>query len=81
MIFTPLCWVRKIEKFAFFHIFADIAIAIGLIVIFVYAFMEYEDNGFTGPHEKINKVTFLSFIGLAAYTYEGIGIIIPVMET
>mmetsp|Transcript_9904 Transcript_9904/g.11123 ORF Transcript_9904/g.11123 Transcript_9904/m.11123 type:complete len:228 (-) Transcript_9904:3-686(-) len=31
--------------------------------------------------ELINTTTFLSFIGLAAYTFEGIGIIIPVMET
>jgi proton-coupled amino acid transporter len=56
------------------------AIAIGLTVIIIFASLELSDNGFTGPHEPINTVTFLSFIGLAAYTFEGIGIIIPVME-
>jgi proton-coupled amino acid transporter len=69
------------EKFAFFHVFADATIAIGLAVIFVYAGMEWNENGFAGSHEPINELTFLSFIGLAAYTFEGIGIIIPVMET
>lgn len=75
-----MAWVRKIEKFAIFHVFADIAIAIGLITIIVFASIELSDNGFTGPHEPINSLTFLSFIGLAAYTFEGVGIIIPVME-
>lgn len=44
--------------------------------------MELSRNGgFSDDVELINPKTFLSFIGLAAYTFEGIGIIIPVMET
>ena len=81
IIYVPLCWVRKIEKFAFFHVVADISIVIGLTVITVYASIELNDNGFSHDEEFINTKTFLSFIGLAAYTFEGIGIIIPVMET
>jgi len=81
LIYTPLCWVRKIEKFAFFHIFADVAIAIGLIVIVVYGSKEVANNGFSDDSQFFNSKTFLSVIGLAAYTFEGIGIVIPVMET
>lgn len=80
-MYVPLCLVRKIEKFAFFHIFADVAIMIGLTVIIIYASIELSKHGFTDDVEPINTKTFLSFIGLAAYTFEGIGIIIPVMET
>ena len=82
-LYVPLCLVRKIEKFAFFHIFADIAILIGVTTIIVYASLELRHNGghFAEDVEMINTKTFLSFIGLAAYTFEGIGIIIPVMET
>eukprot|EP00344_Euplotes_crassus_P010756 CAMPEP_0197003506 /NCGR_PEP_ID=MMETSP1380-20130617/7746_1 /TAXON_ID=5936 /ORGANISM="Euplotes crassus, Strain CT5" /LENGTH=371 /DNA_ID=CAMNT_0042422027 /DNA_START=16 /DNA_END=1128 /DNA_ORIENTATION=+ len=80
-IYTPLCWVRKIEKFAFFHIFADIAIAIGLIVIMIYGTKNAVNNGFASDVELINNKTFLTAIGLAAYTFEGVGLIVPVMET
>lgn len=81
LIYVPLCWVRKIEKFAYFHIFADLAIAIGLIVIIVYGTKNMVNNGFSKDIEAINSKTFLTVIGLAAYTFEGVGLIIPVMET
>ena len=29
----------------------------------------------------VNKATFLSFFGYAIYVFEGIGVIIPIMET
>ena len=83
LIFIPLVYVRKIEKFAFFHIFADIAIMIGVLTISIYAGLELKENGntFSEQTEPINTKTFMSFIGLASYTFEGIGIIIPIMET
>ena len=83
IIYVPLVFVRKIEKFAFFHIFADVAILVGLITITIYASMHLKDNNgeFSSDTELINTKTFLSFVGLASYTFEGIGIIIPVMET
>lgn len=37
VIYVPLCLVRKIEKFAVTHIFADALILITTIVILVYA--------------------------------------------
>ena len=74
--------MRKIEKFAFFHIFADLAILVGVITITIYAGIELNDNGkFSDKVKLINTKTFLSFVGLAAYSFEGIGIIIPIMET
>ena len=76
-----MCWVRKVEKFAFFHIFADIAIAIGLTVLTVYGVKEVVKNGISTDTEVLNHKTYLTAIGLAAYTFEGIGIIIPIMET
>jgi solute carrier family 36 (proton-coupled amino acid transporter) len=81
VIYVPLWLIRKIEKFAFFHIFADIGIIIGVITITIYAIVHVSDEGFSEHTEMINNKLFLSFVGLAAYTFEGIGIIIPVMET
>lgn len=81
LVYTPLVYVRKIEKFAFFHIVADLSIFFGVIVISIYAIIHADKHGFSDDTQLINGKTFLSFIGLAAYTFEGIGIIIPVMET
>lgn len=36
ILFSLLCFVRKIEKFAFFHIFADFIIVITLLVCVTY---------------------------------------------
>ena len=79
-MFTPLVWVRRIKTFAMFHIFADFTIAFGLVVITVYAFIHAGKNGWAhgGQTNLINKETFLSFLGTAIYSYEGIGIVIPI---
>jgi hypothetical protein len=45
VIYVPLCWVRKIEKFAATHIFADALILITTIVILVYASIQLSDHG------------------------------------
>ena len=81
-IYVPLTYVRKIEKFALFHIIGDISILIGVTTIIVYASI-YLDTHDRIPNdtELINPSTCLSFVGMATYTFEGIGIIIPVMET
>jgi amino acid permease len=65
VVYTPLCWVRKIEKFALFHIFADLMILATVTVVAYYAFVKLNDNnGELGPDiVPINTSNFLSFIG------------------
>jgi hypothetical protein len=36
LIYTPLCYVRKIEKFAVFHIFADVIILVTVATCITY---------------------------------------------
>ena len=45
LLFTPLVWLRKTEKLAFTHIFADIMVGVGLIMITVFASKEISKNG------------------------------------
>ena len=79
VIFSLLCWIRKIEKLNFTHIFADIMIVITLLTVFSFAGAEISKNG-----SKLDGVaffnthTFADAIGFAVYSYEGIGIIMPV---
>ena len=37
VIVVPLVWLRKTEKLAFTHIFADIMVLVGLVTISIYA--------------------------------------------
>jgi len=79
-IYTPLCWVRKIEKFSSTHIFADLAIVTTAAVVLVYAGVHISDNGIGPEVEFINPTGYLYVIGFAIYTYEGIGVVLPVMD-
>jgi len=79
-IFTPLCWVRKLEKFNWTHIIADMLILLTSIIVLVFAFIRLGEYGWGEGLEAINTKTFANSISFAVYSYEGIGIIIPVMD-
>jgi proton-coupled amino acid transporter len=65
-----------------FHFAADVVIVAALGVIAVYAGLKVNDRPGFGPDiQLINTSSFLSYIGTAVYAYEGVGLIIPVMET
>ena len=72
--------VRKIEVFASTHVFGDIMIIITMIIIFGYATASLGRDGVR--MEAINPIDNLWFdaIGFSVYSYEGIGVILPIRE-
>ena len=78
VIVVPLVWLRKTEKLAFTHIFADIMVLVGLLTISIYATMEVKDNGF----KSLPFITsgFSSAISYAVFAFEGIGVVLPILE-
>jgi solute carrier family 36 (proton-coupled amino acid transporter) len=72
--------VRKIEKFAWTHLLADALILLTTVVILVYALIHLSKKGWGEGVELINSQTWLTMIGSAVYSYEGIGVILPLLE-
>ena len=82
IVTTPLVWVRKMEKFAPVFITGDILLLLTLLSIITYASIHVErSNGFTTEgFDAVNLSLWPDAIGFSVYAFEGIGIILPIME-
>ena len=80
LIYVPLVMVRKIEVFAVTHLFGDIMIIITVVVICVYASIDVADDGVQMSGIKPVGSLWADAIGFSVYTYEGIGVILPIRE-
>lgn len=81
VLWALLCFVRRLEIFASTHIFADIVIFIAIITIMAYGGVKLKNEG--SQFETIppfNPETFTDAIGFSIYSYEGIGMIMPVRD-
>ena len=79
-MYTPLCWIRNLEALNATHIFADLVIAFTLCVVIGYTFSYAAVNDYGPGLQMINPDTFLNIVGFSVFAYEGIGVILPVME-
>ena len=81
-IYVPLVMVRRIEVFALTHLFGDIMILVTLVTVCVYAGIKVGDRpGFdTSGVAFINSHLWPDAIGFSVYAFEGIGVILPILE-
>ncbi|CDH59877.1 amino acid transporter [Lichtheimia corymbifera JMRC:FSU:9682] len=79
-IVIPICWVRKVARLSYAAVIADIFILFGLICILYYTGKEINANG-PGPNIIIyNQKDFALMIGTATFSFEGIGMVISIVE-
>lgn len=82
VIFTPVAWVRTVEKFKIGYIYAVCMIALMIVVVIAFCSIRINEQGNeAGPDwERLNEAEFILMIGMAFGQYEGIGAVLPIME-
>ncbi|KAI9492082.1 transmembrane amino acid transporter protein-domain-containing protein [Zychaea mexicana] len=76
----PITWVRKIARLSWCAIIADVFILFGLICVLYFSASEIAQNG-PGPNiQLINSSDFALMIGTAVFSFEGIGMVVPIVE-
>lgn len=85
IIFIPLSFIRKISKLSLPSLFANFFIMIGLIIVLVFTikhlFITLGMKPAEGIIYGINTSRWTLFVGTAIFTFEGIGLIIPVQDS
>ncbi|CEG72992.1 neutral amino acid transporter [Rhizopus azygosporus] len=80
-VFVPLAMIRRIQKLSAFALIADLFILIGLVYLYYYDFFTLSQHGIADVEWTINYASFPMFIGTAVFTYEGVGLVIPITES
>lgn len=80
IIFLPLSMIRDIAKLSGTALVADFFIFLGLIYLYSYYIGSIITEG-VADVKLFQKDTFTLFIGTAIFTFEGVGLIIPIQES
>ncbi|KAF4625259.1 hypothetical protein G7Y89_g12910 [Cudoniella acicularis] len=80
-IFLPFSLLRDISKLGFTALIADLFILIGLIYLYYYDILTIVNQHGVADIVNFNPKDWTLFIGTAIFTFEGIGLIIPIQES
>ncbi|KAG0042225.1 neutral amino acid transporter [Gryganskiella cystojenkinii] len=80
IVFIPLALIRNIARLSFTAVIADVFICFGLIYMYYFDIFTLTTNGLSDV-VLFNPKDFALFIGTAVFTFEGIGLIIPITES
>lgn len=80
VIFLPFSLFRDINKLSFTAFIADVFIILGLGYLFYFDILTLEKFG-VADIIMFNENDWTLFIGTAIFTFEGIGLIIPIQES
>lgn len=79
-VLTPIAWVEDIKKFSFTFLVGNLLILLTLVTVSGYCVWLMADQGGLGPPVPAYRPdAFWATVGFAIYSYEGIGIVMPVL--
>lgn len=81
VVLIPLSYIRNISKLGPVALLADIFILIGLVYIWYFDIITLADRGMHPTVELFNPQHFTLTIGSAIFTFEGIGLILPIQSS
>ncbi|PGH02426.1 hypothetical protein AJ80_08844 [Polytolypa hystricis UAMH7299] len=81
VILTPLAFVRNISKLGPAALLADICILIGIGYIYAYDISALASRGLDPTVRLFNSRSFPLTIGASIFTFEGIGLILPIQAS
>ncbi|PVV01680.1 hypothetical protein BB560_003892 [Smittium megazygosporum] len=80
LFYIPMSMVRRIKNFSFLALVADVFIVVGLSYLFYYDGRVLITQGIANV-EMFNPNLFPLIVGTAVFSYEGIGLVIPVVDS
>jgi solute carrier family 36 (proton-coupled amino acid transporter) len=81
VILVPLSWIRNISKLGPAALLADICILIGVTYIYQFDFSALASQGIHKTVVLFNPEKYTLMIGAAIFTFEGIGLILPIQSS
>ncbi|KAF4550282.1 Transmembrane amino acid transporter-like protein 14 [Elsinoe fawcettii] len=79
IVFLPLSLYRNINNIQKLALIADLFIALGLVYLYYYGIKTISEQG-VADVVNFNPKSWTLFIGTAIFTFEGIGLIIPIQS-
>ncbi|KNE70312.1 hypothetical protein AMAG_14459 [Allomyces macrogynus ATCC 38327] len=82
VLYIPLALVRRIKNFAILSLAGDVCIVFGLGAVCYVAIRKMIADGHVATDiVQFNPDSFALYIGTACYTFEGVGLILPVAQS
>jgi proton-coupled amino acid transporter len=81
IVFLPLSLYRNIQNIQKVAIVADVFILLGLVYLYYFDIFTLVSNHGIADIKPFNPKDWTLFIGTAIFTFEGIGLIIPIQES
>jgi len=79
-LLSMLAWVRNIAVFSFTFLIANILLLSTVVIVCAYSTSKLITDGINESVEAINLKGVWTMLGFAVYVFEGIGILMPVMQ-
>ena len=81
VVLIPLSLIRNISKLGPAALLADVFILIGLVYIWQYSISSLSTRGMAPSVQLFNPSSFTLTVGSAIFTFEGIGLILPIASS